>query len=554
MRFTGFSLLLVTGIWAISSYLWADSISGDLEKQSLNLSAIIIFLLFVGVTLAITGWASRRSRSRQEFYTAGGGIPAWQNGVAISGDFLSAATFLGITSGIYATGIDGLLLVIGTMAAWPILLFLISERLRNLGRFTFIDVISFRLNADRIKPVAAAASLVVLVFYLIGQIVGAGKLIQLLFGMDYTFAVITVSTLMVIYVVFGGMLAATWVQFIKAVLLIGGGSLICLLAIAEFDFNLTALFDAAIDKHPKGSAIMGTGLWMPNPWSIVSTGLTLSIGFVGLPHVLMRLFTVKDASASRRSAFYAVGIISTFNVMIIVIGFAAVALITGNPEYHDASGALIGGGNMVVLNVTHYLAGDIMLGFIAAVAFATILAVVAGLTISAAATVSHDIYGGVFAKGEADEKTELRISRISIVVMGLMGVATGLMFENQNIAFVTTMAVAIAASANAPVLLLSMYWAGLTTRGAIAGIGLGLVSSIVLIILGPVVWVAVLGNESPIFPLAYPTIVTFPMTLLACWLFSVTDKSESANAERAAFADQYVMSETGYGRATASDH
>lgn len=534
--------------------LAADAIAGPVEKQSLNMVAIVIFIGFVLLTLGITKWASSRTHTTEQFYTAGGGIPAWQNGIAISGDFLSAATLLGITSSIYTMGADGLTIIVATLGAWPIVLFLIAERLRNLGKFTLIDVISFRLNAAKIRPIAAAASLVVLVFYLIAQLVGAGKLIQLLFGLDYVVAVISVSALMVVYVAFGGMLAATWVQFIKSVMLVVGGSVLALLMLTHFEFDVGEIFASAERVHVKGAEIMNTGGWLKDPLSVFSVGLTLLFGFIGLPHILMRLFTVKDAEASRKSAFYAISIIGYFQLLIILIGFGAISLIMFNSDYHDAAGKLIGGNNMVILHVTHFLGGDFLLGFIAAVTFATILAVVSGLTISAAATIAHDLYAGTFAKSEVTEEKEMLVSKLSVIAMGVLAVIFGLVFEHQNVVFISNLAMSIAASANAPVLILAMYWRGLTTKGGIAGLVVGLASSLLFIVLGPQVMVDIMGMDEALFPYAYPTIVSVPLAFLSIWYFSVSDKSESAAKERASFEEQYVTSETGIGIQAASKH
>jgi cation/acetate symporter len=548
-------LVAIALVFLASSYTWAaDAIAGPVEKQPLNISAIVIFILFVLITLTITYWAAKKTSTTKEFYTAGGGIPAWQNGVAISGDFLSAATLLGITSSIYIMGSDGLAIIAGTLGAWPIVLFLIAERLRNLGRFTFIDVVSFRLSASKIRPLAAMSSLFVLVFYLIAQLVGAGKLVQLLFGLDYLVAIISVSSLMVVYVAFGGMLAATWVQFIKSVMLVFGGTLLALLLLIHFEFDMGQIFASAIDTHPRGDSIVEVGGWLSDPWSVISLGMTLLFGFIGLPHILMRLFTVKDAAASRKSAIYAISIIGYFQLLIILIGFGAISLIMFNGDYHDAAGNIMGGNNMVVLHISHLLGGDILLGFIAAVTFATILAVVSGLTISAAATIAHDLYAGTFAKKEVTEKQEMMVSKIAVVGTGVMAIVMGIIFEHQNVVFVSNLAMAIAASANAPVLLMSMFWSGLTTRGAIAGIIIGLFSSLLLIALGPQVMVDVMGMEKAIFPYAYPTVVSVPLAFLSIWYFSVSDKSESAAKERLAYQDQFVMSETGIGVQEAVDH
>ncbi len=513
-----------------------------------------MFLLFVLSTLLITWWAARRTHSRKDFYAAGGGIPAWQNGVAISGDFMSAATFLGISSALYFNGLDALTLVFGALGSWPIILFLVSERLRNLGRFTFIDVLSLRLDARPIGLVAALGSMSVLVFYLIGQLVGAGKLIELLFGLDYIVAVSSVSILMILYVSFGGMLATTWVQFIKAILLVLGGSIVTFLLVRHFDYNMAELFRSAAQTHPRGQELYAPGGWLKEPMSVISVGLTSLLGFIGLPHILMRLFTVKNANEARKSAFYAISIIGYFNLLILVMGFGAVSLIMFNPEYHDASGTLVGGRNMVMLHLSHTLGGNVLLGFLSAVTFATILAVVSGLTLAAAATIAHDLYAKTLFPGKSTEKSELLVSRISVIAIGLLGILLGLAFEKQNVVFVTTMALAVAGSVNAPLLLASLFWRGLTTRGAIAGSLLGLASSVGLIIVGPQVWVPILGMERAIFPWVYPTVVSAPLAFAALWLFSVTDKSKRAELDRRAFDELLIRSETGIGKAAAASH
>lgn len=536
------------------SCLAAESLTGPVEKQELNVLAIGIFATFVSITLGITYWAARRTNSRSEFYTAGGGILAWQNGIAISGDFLSAATLLGATAAIYLTGIDSLILLAVGLCGWPMVLILVAERLRNLGRYTFIDVLSYRLNPSAVRPVAALASLFILIFYLIGQLVGAGKLIQLLFGLEYLLAIISVSALMVIYVAFGGMLATTWVQFIKAVLLVGGLTFLSVLILIEFGFDLGEMFKMASERHFLKEKLVETGGWLKDPISVISVGLTVMFGFLGMPHILMRLFTVKDAANARKSAFYATAIIGFCYLLIIIIGFGAVYFVMDNDSYHDAAGQMIGGSNMVALHLSHYLGGELMLGYIAAVTFATILAVVSGLTISAAATVAHDLYAGWTVKGSVSARTEMLVSRLSVIGMGVLAVIFGILFEHQNIVFIITMSAAVAASAIAPVLLMAMYWPGLTTRGAIGGILSGLISSVIFIGLGPQVMVEVLGMESAIFPYAYPTVISLPLAFLSLWYFSVTDRSVSAQEERRAYAKQLVVMETGVGLADAVSH
>ncbi len=519
-----------------------------------NITAILTFVLFVLSTLLITWWAARRTHSRKEFYVAGGGITPLQNGIAISGDFMSAATFLGLSSLLYFSGTDGLMLAAGAVASWPLILLLVAERLRNLGRYTFIDVVSLRLAERPVTLVAALGSLSTAVFYLISQLVGAGKLIQLLFGIDYVWAVTSVSSLMILYVTFGGMLATTWVQIIKAFLLVVGGTIITVLMLQHFNFDLGRIFHDAVAIHPKGEGLMMPGGWLTDPVSVISLGLTCLLGFLGLPHVLMRIFTVKDGRAARKSTFYAVSIIGYFNLLMIVIGFGAVSLVMFNADYQDASGLLDGGRNMVALHASHFLGGNILLGFISAVAFATILAVVSGLTISAAATIAHDLYAKSMKRGQASDKSELLVSRCAVIVIGILAILFGIAFEQLNVIFITNMALAVAGSANAPILLLSMYWRGLTTRGAIYGCLAGLISSVTLIVVGPQVWVDVMGMEKPLFPYVYPTVISAPLAFVTAWALSVTDNSARASRERAAFGEQYIRSELGIGTSEAASH
>ena len=532
----------------------ADTVAETGAGKPVNVTAMVTFLLFVFSTLLITWWAARRTRSRKEFYVAGGGITAWQNGIAISGDFMSAATFLGLTSLLFFSGTDGLMLAVGAVASWPIILFLVAERLRNLGRYTFIDVISFRLDQRPITMVAALGSLATVIFYLISQLVGAGKLIQLLFGLDYVWAVSGISMLMIAYVTFGGMLATTWVQIIKAFLLVLGCTLIALLMLQHYRFDLDAVFHSAVQVHPRGWDLVAPGGWLTEPVSVISLGLTALLGFIGLPHILMRIFTVKDAKTARKSAFYAIAVITYVNLLMLIVGFGAVSLIMFNPDYQNAAGGLAGGRNMVVLHTAHFLGGDVLLGFVSAVAFATILAVVSGLTISAAATIAHDLYAKSIKQGRASEKSELLVSRCAVIAIGMLAILFGIAFEHHNVIFITNMALAVAGSANAPILLLSMYWRGLTTRGAIYGCLAGLVSSVSLIILGPQVWVDVIGMEKPVFPYVYPTIVSAPLAFVTAWLLSRADKSARADKERAAFAGQYIRSEIGVGASQAATH
>jgi len=547
---------------------FADALTGAVKKQATNWEAIIMFLIFVVATLGITYWAARRTKSAKDFYAAGGGITGFQNGLAIAGDYMSAASFLGIAGLVYTSGFDGLIYSVGWLVGWPIVLFLIAERLRNLGKYTFADVASYRFQQMPIRSLSACGSLATVTFYLIAQMVGAGKLIQLLFGLDYLVAVILVGVLMIGYVTFGGMLATTWVQIIKAVMLLSGASFMAFMILAKFGFSPEAMFKAAVDVHPKGLAIMSPGALVSDPISAISLGMALMFGTAGLPHILMRFFTVSDAKEARKSVFYATGFIGYFYILTFIIGFGAILMIlapdaTGAYPFLTAAPAegakavvtsIIGGTNMAAIHTANAVGGSLFYGFISAVAFATILAVVAGLTLAGASAVSHDLYASVFAKGRASEADEIRVSKITTVVIGIVSIVLGVAFENQNVAFMVGLAFVIAASANFPILLMSMFWGKMTTRGAVLGGALGLISAIALLILGPTVWKAVLGHPEAIFPYDNPGIFTIPLSFLAIWFFSITDNSENAKNERRAFEAQYIRSQTGLGAEGASAH
>ncbi|NMY73266.1 cation acetate symporter [Pseudomonas sp. WS 5071] len=548
-------LLATLGLAALSSGVWAgEALTGEVQKQPLNVSAIIMFVVFVGATLCITYWASKRNKSAADYYAAGGKITGFQNGLAIAGDYMSAASFLGISALVYTSGYDGLIYSIGFLVGWPIILFLIAERLRNLGKYTFADVASYRLGQTQIRSLSACGSLVVVAFYLIAQMVGAGKLIQLLFGLDYHVAVILVGILMCLYVLFGGMLATTWVQIIKAVLLLSGATFMAVMVMKHVNFDFNSLFAEAVQVHPKGEAIMSPGGLVKDPISAFSLGLALMFGTAGLPHILMRFFTVSDAKEARKSVLYATGFIGYFYILTFIIGFGAIILVSTNPAFKDAAGALLGGSNMAAVHLADAVGGSIFLGFISAVAFATILAVVAGLTLAGASAVSHDLYASVIKKGKANDKDEIRVSKITTIALGVLAIGLGILFESQNIAFMVGLAFSIAASCNFPVLLLSMYWKNLTTRGAMIGGWLGLVSAVGLMILGPTIWVQILHHEKAIFPYEYPALFSMIIAFVGIWFFSITDKSKSAEKERALFFPQFVRSQTGLGASGAVSH
>lgn len=550
---------LLAGIGALAllagrSAFASDTITGEVERQAFNVPAIAMFLIFVVATLGITYWAARQTKSAAQFYTAGGGITGFQNGLAIAGDYMSAASFLGISGLVYLSGFDGLIYSIGFLVGWPVILFLVAERLRNLGKYTFADVASYRLRQTEIRILAASGALATVSLYLIAQMVGAGKLIELLFGLPYEWAVVIVGVLMITYVTFGGMIATTWVQIIKAVLLLSGATFMAGAVLWYVSFDVEDLFAQAVEVHERGAAIMEPGGLVSDPISAISLGIALMFGTAGLPHILMRFFTVADAKEARKSVFYATGCIGYFYILTFIIGFGAIVLVSTNPQFFEIDGALIGGNNMAAIHLSQATGGSLFLGFISAVAFATILAVVSGLTLAGASAISHDLYASVIKKGNANEFDELRVSRWSTIGLGVLAIGLGILFEEQNIAFMVGLAFAIAASANFPVLFLSMFWSKLTTRGALYGGILGLATAVVLVILGPTVWVAILGFDEPVFPYRYPALFSVSAAFVGIWLFSALDRSETGKAEEKAFEAQFVRSQTGVGISSAVSH
>lgn len=565
-------LLALAALFAVPALVWAAGADlGQAQQQPTNWTAIGMFGLFVVGTLFITKWAAAKTKSAADFYTAGGGITGFQNGLAIAGDYMSAASFLGISAAVMAAGYDGLIYSIGFLVGWPVITFLMAERLRNLGKFTFADVAAFRFSQTPVRIFAASGTLVVVAFYLIAQMVGAGQLIKLLFGLEYWIAVVIVGSLMMVYVLFGGMTATTWVQIIKACLLLGGASFMALSVLWHFGFSPEAMFAAAVKvktdlalKDGKtaeaaaviGQSIMGPGNFVKDPISAISFGMALMFGTAGLPHILMRFFTVPSAKEARKSVMWATGWIGYFYLLTFIIGFGAITFVLTNPSFLDAKGVLLGGGNMAAIHLANAVGGNIFLGFISAVAFATILAVVAGLTLSGASAVSHDLYATVVKKGKADSASELRVSKITTVALGVLAVLLGIVFEKQNIAFMVSLAFAIAASANFPVLFMSVLWKGCTTRGAVIGGFLGLISSVGLTIVSPSVWEATLGNPkgSALFPYTSPCLFSMSIAFFGIWLFSVLDNSARAKVDKDGFLAQQVRSETGIGASGASGH
>ena len=479
-----------------------------------NPVAMAFFFAFIAVTLGITWWAARRTRTTEHFYAAGRTVTAGQNGFALAGDYMSAASFLGIAGLVSTTGFDGLIYSTGWLVGWPIVLFLIAEPLRNLGRYTFADVLAARLRPTPVRVAAAAGTLATVTLYLIAQMVGAGGLITLMFGLSYETAIVLVGAAMIAYVLFGGMLATTWVQIVKAVLLLGGAAILALLVLWRFEMNPARLFAAAAERY--GEGVLAPGKLVSNPFDAISLGMALMFGTAGLPHILMRFYTVPDARAARRSVFYATGLIGAFYLMTFVLGFGAMVLV--GP---DAIRAVDKGGNMAAPLLAELLGGRPFLGFIAAVAFATILAVVAGLTLSGAAALSHDLWVNVVRGGRAAEGEELRVARGATLGLGLLAVLLGIAFKGQNVAFMVSLAFAIAASGNFPALLLCIFWRSCTTAGAVTSMVVGTLGTLGLIVLSPTVQMDILGRPDAWFPLKNPALVTLPLAFAAGILVSL---------------------------------
>ena len=547
-------LKIITLLGLSSLALFADD-----SKSGVNMEAMIMFFAFIIGTMGITKWAASKTKSASDFYTAGGGITGFQNGLAIAGDYMSAASFLGISGMIYLNGFDGIIYAIGFLVGWPIILFLMAEKLRNLGKFNFTDIAAYRLDERRIRILAACGSLTVVTFYLIAQMVGAGKLIEVLFHIPYHWAVVIVGALMIIYVTFGGMLATTWVQIIKAVLLLGGVTIMALLVLATtgINFSFANLAETAVNLHAKKDAILAPGSFVSDPIASISLGLALMLGTAGLPHILMRFFTVGNAKEARKSVVYATGFVGYFYLLIAVVGLGGIVYLMDpnvNSAYLDAAGKLIGGNNMAAVHLAQATGGSIFLGFISAVAFATILAVVAGLALAASNSIAHDLYAIVIRKGQATDAEEMKVSKRTVIVIGIVAVLLGFAFENQNIAFMVGLAFAVAASANFPILILSIYWSKLTTRGAFIGGFIGLLTAVILVVLSKTVWVTIFGFEKEIFPWVHPALFSVSAAFIGIWFFSITDKSARAEEDKSGFEAQQIRGETGIGSDGAVSH
>ena len=547
-------LKIITLLGLSSLALFADD-----SKSGVNMEAMIMFFAFIIGTMGITKWAASKTKSASDFYTAGGGITGFQNGLAIAGDYMSAASFLGISGMIYLNGFDGIIYAIGFLVGWPIILFLMAEKLRNLGKFNFTDIAAYRLDERRIRILAACGSLTVVTFYLIAQMVGAGKLIEVLFHIPYQWAVVIVGALMIIYVTFGGMLATTWVQIIKAVLLLGGVTIMAglVLATTGINFSFANLAETAVNLHAKKDAILAPGSFVSDPIASISLGLALMLGTAGLPHILMRFFTVGNAKEARKSVVYATGFIGYFYLLIAVVGLGGIVYLMDpniNSAYLDAAGKLIGGNNMAAVHLAQATGGSIFLGFISAVAFATILAVVAGLALAASNSIAHDLYAIVIRKGQATDAEEMKVSKRTVIIIGIVAVLLGFAFENQNIAFMVGLAFAVAASANFPILILSIYWSKLTTRGAFMGGFIGLLTAVILVVLSKTVWVDIFGFKDAIFPWTHPALFSVSAAFIAIWFFSITDSSARAEEDKSGFEAQKIRGETGIGSDGAVSH
>lgn len=493
----------------------------------MNATALTLFVIIVGLTLLITYWAAKRTKTTSEFYTAGGGLTGWQNGLAIAGDYLSAASFLGIAGAIALTGFDGFFYSIGYLVAYLVVLYIVAEPLRNLGKYTIADMISARFEQKKVRATAALNTITISIFYMIAQLVGAGALIQLLLGIDYWFAVLIVGVMMTTYVIFGGMTATSWVQITKAALLMIGTVVISFLVLAKFNFNIFTMFDEMKTLTPLGEDYLNPGVKYKNPIDTLSMMAALVLGTAGLPHILMRFFTVKDAKTARSSIVTATWVIGIFYILTIFLGFGAAAFV-GSENIIAANAA----GNMAAPLLAKALGGDFLMSFVAAVAFATILAVVSGLVLSGASAFAHDIYGQIIKKGKATEKQQMVAARYASIGVAILSILLALFAQKMNVAFLVSLAFCVAASANLPVIIFTIYWKRFNTTGAISGMLTGLISALVLVAISPSVMnptpgAAILVGD-PIFPLTNPAIVSIPLGFIAAYIGSVVSAKQDA--------------------------
>ena len=547
-------ILLRYALFTSGTFATCAALADTATPPKVNTTAIMMFMAFVALSLAITYWAAGRTKSTKDFLAAGGNISGFKNGLAITGDWCSSAALMGIAALIYTSGFDGLIYSVVPFGAWPLMMFLMADRLRNLGKYTIADIVSLRLARTPIRSLIATASLAFVIGYIIVQMVGAGTLISNLFGIQYETAQIIIGILIVLYVAFGGMIATTYVQLVKAVLLLSGATFICLAVLHRFNWSLDALYSAAVTNYPKGAAVMQPGGLLTDPISAISCGVMLLLGGAAMPHVLMRFFTVPNAKEARKSVFYAASFIGYFYLLTFIIGYGAVVFVMKDPQFLDPKGAIIGGANMAAIHLSMAMGGDIFLGFISAVAFATIVAVVAGLTIAGASAISHDLYANVFRKGQATDKEVVRVSRIAAVVLGVLGVLLGIVFKGQNIAYMIVLPFTVSSTVFFPILFLSMYWRPLTTTGVVVGGWTGLAVGVVLLAVGPTIWHEILGHPTPIFPYKYPALFSITTSFVVIMLVSLLDNSARAKRERAEFDHQFVRSQTGLGAEGSVQH
>ncbi len=503
-------------------------------------TAFMFFLLIVAATLVITYFASKKTKTTSEFYTAGGGLTAWQNGLAIAGDYMSAASFLGIAGAIALTGFDGFFYSVGYLVAYLVVLYIVAEPLRNLGKYTMADMIAARFNDKKVRGVAALNTITISIFYMIAQLVGAGALIKLLLGLDYTTSVLIVGVLMTVYVIFGGMTATSWVQIVKAVLLMAGTFVISMIVFAKFNFSFTQMYEHMKTATPLGEAFLNPGVKYKNGIDTISMNIALVLGTAGLPHILIRFFTVKDAPTARKSVVYATWLIGAFYVMTIFLGFGAAAFV-GNEAIVSANAA----GNMAAPLLAQALGGDLLMAFVAAVAFATILAVVAGLVLSGASAFAHDFYSHIIKKGNVSEKEQMKAARIASVGVAIVSIALALFAQKMNVAFLVSLAFCVAASANLPVIIFTIFWKKFNTAGAVSGMIIGLLTALALVVVGPNVFdpsgKAIIDAE-PLIRLTNPAIISVPVGFLAAFLGTIISRRKEDPAK---FDEVVVKANTG---------
>lgn len=508
----------------------------------MSIISILIFTGVIALTLGITYWAAKQTTTASDFYTAGSSLTGWQNGMAIAGDYLSAASFLGIAGAISLNGFDGFYYSVGWLTAYLVVLFLVAEPLRNLGKFTMADMIGARFHAKKVRGAAALNTITIVLFYMLAQLVGAGALIKLLFGLDYWLSVLLVGFMMTVYVLFGGMTATSWVQIVKAVLLMLGTIIISFLVLLKFNFNFVGMFDAMRDATPHGEAFLHSGVVYKDPIGLISVLIALVLGTAGLPHILMRFFTVKDAKTARSSVIYAVWIIGIFYVLTIFLGFGAAKFVGV-----DAIVAENAAGNMAAPMLAGVLGGDALESFVAAVAFATILAVVAGLVLSGASAIAHDLYGEIIKKGKVTEKQQVNAARIASLAVSIFSILLALGAEKMNVAFLVSLAFCIAASANVPTILFTIYWKRFNTTGAVASMLTGLFTALILVAISPNVINPVEGAAffvgNPIFPFENPAIISVPAGFLAAIIGTLVS---SKSKDETSYAEVKFKAETGY--------